>query len=95
MNPQQLQQILEKQLPEALIVVKNPLGDGMHFHALIIDDSFADQSLVQRQRNIMQPLRSSFKEDIIHALSIKTYTRSEARTRIDVVQKFGIDPNSL
>lgn len=77
-------------LPSALVVVKNPLGDGMHFHALIIDASFADMSLVERHRLVMSPLRERFKQDSIHALSLKTYAPAEARAKEAVLQKFGV-----
>lgn len=90
MHELDMQNTLLAILPTATVVVKNPLGDGMHFHALVIDSSFTDMSLVERHRFIMSPLRSSFKEDTIHALSLKAYTPEEARAREAVIQKFGI-----
>lgn len=90
MHEQTLHKILTDLLPSALVVVKNPLGDGMHFHALLIDAGFHGVSLVERHRRIMNPLRASFQEDSIHALSIKAYTPDEARQREAALQKFGL-----
>ena len=95
MNEETLHQLLQQQLPDAIIVARNPLGDGMHFHTLIIDDSFEGVSLVERHRQITTPLRQAFKDDTIHALSIKVYTRTEAQKREVVLQKFGLDPTKL
>lgn len=95
MHEQEIRDLLQKQLPDAHIVIKNPLGDGMHFHALIISGDFEGVSLVERHRSITAPLREAFRDDTIHALSLKTYTPAEARNRSEVLRKFGVDPDIL
>lgn len=95
MNEESICQLLLERLPTATVVIKNPLGDGMHFHALVIDNSFDGVSLVERHRSVMGPLREAFRDDTIHALSLKAYTLNEARAREEVLRKFGLDPLSL
>jgi len=73
--------------PGAEIYVKNPLGDGMHFYALIVDDSFEGVSRVDRQRGIMAGLKEEMAGPI-HALSLKTLTKEEFERKKEVLQKY-------
>lgn len=95
MHPDDVSQLLQAQLPDATIVVKNPLGDGMHFHALLIDQGFEGMPLLARHRLVMGPLREHLRKDMVHALSIKTYAPSELHRHEATLIKFGLDPASF
>ncbi len=47
-------------------------GDGRHFDAVIVSKAFEGKGMLQQQRLVFQVLGD--KMEIIHALSMKTYT---------------------
>lgn len=47
-------------------------GDGRHFDAVIVSKAFEGKGLLQQQRLVFQILGD--KMEIIHALSMKTFT---------------------
>lgn len=48
------------------------VGDGRHFDAVIVSKAFEGKGLLQQQRLVFQILGD--KMEIIHALSMKTFT---------------------
>ena len=52
-------------------------GDGRHFEALIVSDEFAGKSRVQRHQHVFKVLGDRMRDEVIHALSLKTYTPQE------------------
>ncbi len=50
-------------------------GDGRHFDAVIVSRAFEGKAMLQRQRLVFQVLGD--KMDVIHALSMKTFTPEE------------------
>ncbi|PIV90828.1 BolA family transcriptional regulator [Candidatus Gracilibacteria bacterium CG17_big_fil_post_rev_8_21_14_2_50_48_13] len=95
MHVDEITSLLASQLPEATIVVKNPLGDGMHFHALLISAEFEGMPMLKRHRLVTNPLLEKFKSDEVHALSIKTYAPSELTKHTETLKKFGLRPESI
>ncbi len=47
-------------------------GDGRHFDAVIVSKAFEGKGMLQQQRLVFQVLGD--KMEIIHALSMKTFT---------------------
>lgn len=47
-------------------------GDGRHFDAVIVSRAFEGKGILQQQRLVFQVLGD--KMDVIHALSMKTFT---------------------
>ena len=47
-------------------------GDGRHFDAVIVSKAFEGKGLLQQQRLVFQKLGN--KMEVIHALSLKTFT---------------------
>ena len=47
-------------------------GDGRHFDAVIVSKEFEGKGMLQQQRLVFQKLGN--KMDIIHALSLKTFS---------------------
>ncbi len=47
-------------------------GDGRHFDAVVVSKAFEGKGMLQQQRLVFQVLGD--KMEIIHALSMKTYT---------------------
>jgi acid stress-induced BolA-like protein IbaG/YrbA len=51
-------------------------GDGRHFEALIVSDTFAGKRLLQRHQLVYAALGDRMREEI-HALSMRTLTPEE------------------
>jgi acid stress-induced BolA-like protein IbaG/YrbA len=55
----------------------NVAGDGRHFEAVIVSEEFAGKSRVQRHQHVFKVLGGQMRDEMIHALSLKTYTPQE------------------
>lgn len=49
-------------------------GDGSHFEAVVVSDTFEGKSPLQRQRQVMATVKPQIESGELHALSIKTFT---------------------
>ena len=49
-------------------------GDGRHFDALVISDAFGGKPTLARHRMVYATLGDRFDTEVLHALSLKTYT---------------------
>lgn len=70
MEPDEIKAIIETGMPGASVEVD---GDGTHFEALIVADTFIGKTLLERHKLVYGVLGEAMKEKI-HALSLKTYT---------------------
>lgn len=52
-------------------------GDGRHFEAVVVSEEFSGMSRVRRHQRVFQVLGDRMRDEIIHALSIKTFTPQE------------------
>ncbi len=50
-------------------------GDGRHFDAVIVSKAFEGKGMLQQQRLVFQALGD--RMELIHALSMKTYTPAQ------------------
>ncbi len=71
MENQDVERLIEAGLPGSKVTVT---GDGRHFEAVVVSADFAGKSPLQRQRMVMNTVRSQIESDELHALSIKTLT---------------------
>ena len=72
-TPEEIKGWLEVGLPDADIKV---VGDGQHFEAKIITDSFVGKSKLERHRMVYAALGDKM-QSTIHALSMQTLTHQE------------------
>ena len=73
MTPEEIKLMIEARIPEAQAHVE---GDGSHFQARVISDSFADCPMIKQHKMVYAALGDSM-ESAIHALSIQTYTKAQ------------------
>ncbi len=71
MTPNEIRQMIETGLAGAEVHVD---GDGQHFVARVISDSFAGVSMIKQHRMVYATLGNCMG-GAIHALSIQTYTK--------------------
>ena len=69
----QIEEIVLAAVPNAQVIVSDPMHDGAHLEATVISESFVGMSLVNQHRQVMQSLKDAFTGDL-HALALKTYT---------------------
>jgi acid stress-induced BolA-like protein IbaG/YrbA len=53
------------------------VGDGRHFEAVVVSAEFEGKNRVQRHQRVFQALGDRMRDEMIHALSMKTYTPEE------------------
>ena len=69
----QIEETILSAVPDAQVMVRDPMNDGAHLEATVISESFVGMSLVKQHRQVMQSLKGAFAADL-HALALKTYT---------------------
>ena len=69
----QIEEIILGALPNAQVMVRDPMNDGAHLEATVISESFVGMSLVNQHRRVMKSLKDEFTGDL-HALALKTFT---------------------
>ena len=52
-------------------------GDGRHFDALVVSDAFTGKPTLARHRMVYATLGDRFDTEVLHALSLKTYTAQQ------------------
>lgn len=60
-------------VPNAQVIVRDPMNDGAHLEATVISESFVGMPLVKQHRQVMLSLKEAFAGEL-HALALKTYT---------------------
>ncbi len=69
----QIEEIILGAVPNAQVIVRDPMNDGAHFEATVISESFVGMPLVKQHRQVMQSLKDALAGDV-HAIALKTYT---------------------
>jgi acid stress-induced BolA-like protein IbaG/YrbA len=70
-NPQQIEAMIREKLPDAQVTVT---GDGEHFEAIVVSDEFTGKTKVKQHQLVYGALQAELAANVIHALSLKTYT---------------------
>jgi acid stress-induced BolA-like protein IbaG/YrbA len=76
-QPEDIKRYIEEKLSCQHVEVA---GDGQHFEALIVSDSFVGKSRVQRHQLVYRALGERMRDEI-HALSMQTLTPVEWEAR--------------
>jgi acid stress-induced BolA-like protein IbaG/YrbA len=81
MNPEEIQAILEKALPDSTVRVDDLTGGGDHFQVWIISSVFEGKSLLDQHQMVYGALGEALGSERIHALALKTYTPEQWERR--------------
>lgn len=70
----QIEELLRAAFPEASITVTDLAGDGNHYAAEVVDESFRGQNRVQQQRAVYAALKGKMDGPAgeLHALALTT-----------------------
>ncbi|MBE9635450.1 MULTISPECIES: BolA/IbaG family iron-sulfur metabolism protein [Roseobacteraceae] len=70
----EIEQLIRAAFPEAKITITDLAGDGNHYAAEVIDESFRGQNRVQQQRAVYAALKGKMdgNHGELHALALTT-----------------------
>ncbi len=71
---QQVETMIQAQLPDAQVMLRDLTGGGDHLEAIVISSQFEGQSRVKQHQMVYSALQSALATEEIHALALKTYT---------------------
>jgi acid stress-induced BolA-like protein IbaG/YrbA len=73
-NPDQVQGMIKRSLPDAEVQVMDLTGGGDHYQAVVVSSEFQGKTLVQQHQMVYKAVQSAMTSNEIHALALKTYT---------------------
>ena len=71
MDAGQLAKIIKQGIDTAHVEVT---GDGRHFQALVVSETFIGMSMIQQHQAVYRTLGNHFDTESVHALQLLTYT---------------------
>jgi stress-induced morphogen len=74
MQAQEIEDLIREAFPEAKITITDLAGDGNHYAAEVIDESFRGMNRVQQQRAVYSALKGKMDGSAgeLHALALTT-----------------------
>jgi acid stress-induced BolA-like protein IbaG/YrbA len=70
----QVEAMIQAQLPDAQVFVKDLTGGGDHLEAVVISAEFEGKTRVKQHQLVYSALQEAMASEAIHALALKTYT---------------------
>ena len=81
MEPRDIENLIRAEFPNAQITITDLAGDGNHYAAEVIDESFRGMNRVQQQRAVYAALKGKMdgENGELHALALTTKAPEELR----------------
>jgi stress-induced morphogen len=71
MNLNEIQTLIKKAIPDAVVNIEDLAGDGNHYSATITSSSFKGKSKIEQHKIVYKSLEGKMGNEL-HALAIKT-----------------------
>lgn len=73
---QEIEDLIRTRFPDAVITITDLAGDGNHYAAEVVDESFRGKNRVQQQRAVYAALKDKMDgpTGALHALALTTKT---------------------
>ena len=71
---QQVQEMIQSQLPDAQVFINDMTGGGDHLEAIVVSSQFEGKTKVKQHQLVYAALEQAMATEAIHALGLKTYT---------------------
>ena len=71
MDAHDIEQMIKAAIPDAQVTIRDLAGDGDHYAATVISETFRGKSRVQQHQLVYQSLRVQMG-DVLHALALQT-----------------------
>jgi stress-induced morphogen len=75
MDAGEIKRLIEAQIPDAQVTIQDLAGDGDHYAATVIAESFRGKSRVQQHQIVYEALKAEMGGKL-HALALQTGTPS-------------------
>ncbi|MGD9864723.1 MAG: BolA/IbaG family iron-sulfur metabolism protein [Pseudodonghicola sp.] len=72
MQAHEIEALIRASFPAAKVTITDLAGDGNHWAAEVIDESFRGQSRVQQQRAVNAAVKAEIDSGRLHALALTT-----------------------
>ncbi len=74
MHASEIERLIRNRFPDARITIKDLAGDGNHYAAVVVDESFRGLNRVQQQRSVYAALEGKMDgpSGELHALALTT-----------------------
>jgi stress-induced morphogen len=76
-TPQQVEEMIKAELPDAQVQVQDLTGGGDHYQVTVVSSQFAGKGLVKQHKLVYSALQQAMSTEAIHALALKTSTPDE------------------
>lgn len=73
-NPKQVEAMIQTQLPDAEVMVRDLTGGGDHLEAIVVSAAFEGKTRVKQHQMVYGALQDAMATEAIHALALKTFT---------------------
>ena len=74
MNAREIEALIKAALPDAKVTIRDLAGDGDHYAAEVVSESFRGKNRVEQHQMVYAPLQAEIQSGALHALALKTYT---------------------
>ncbi|NVK35542.1 MAG: BolA family transcriptional regulator [Rhodobacteraceae bacterium] len=71
MDANQIETLIKEALPDATVEIRDLAGDGDHYAANVVSESFRGKSRVQQHQMVYQALKGNMGGEL-HALALQT-----------------------
>jgi stress-induced morphogen len=71
MNASEIEQLIKSHIPDAQVTIRDLAGDGDHYAATVVAESFRGKSRVQQHQLVYAALRGEMGGKL-HALALQT-----------------------
>ncbi|MGM0561529.1 MAG: BolA family protein [Pseudomonadota bacterium] len=76
MNPAEIESLIKEGIPDAQVTIEDLRGDGDHYAAYIVSESFRGKNRVQQHQMVYQALQGRMGNEL-HALALQTSAPTE------------------
>jgi stress-induced morphogen len=73
MDAREIERLIKGSIPDAEVTIRDLAGDGDHYAATVIAESFRGKSRVQQHQLVYQALKGQMG-GVLHALALQTGT---------------------
>ncbi|WP_455374138.1 BolA family protein [Limibacillus halophilus] len=71
MNPSEIEKLIKDGIPDATVTIEDLRGDGDHYAAYVVSESFRGKTRVQQHQMVYQALQGRMGNEL-HALALQT-----------------------
>ncbi|MGB3390565.1 MAG: BolA family transcriptional regulator [Pseudaminobacter sp.] len=71
MDPHEIERMIKEGIPDAKVTIRDLAGDGDHYAAEVVAESFRGKSRVQQHQMVYDALKGNMG-GVLHALALQT-----------------------